>query len=310
MATEPLLGSFITSVVDRVVNGLIHIYYQANDGSLMTVPHDDKKKPTAALPIDQDVAKLYSPLGSIFAIARDTDIPEARVYAQNPSDMVIQKIPTYEVIVGAAVDTKFSAAYDGNSVYIQFQKTGFENEIFERNVKNGTEGSVCRDVLRGTNITTVETSIRPRIQLNSGLLQQRAQDPSTGGVGICRYMVYTGTDGYLWFNWIDHPDGPEIERVESLKPNEMWLNTPVALAPVVDILAIYFLNKSGQISRVDRGDYGWGNPKVVGKPSIKPHPGTNLAAAKDTTQGEREVWVSYQREDGVITGFHDTVQGG
>jgi len=36
--------------------------------------------------------------------------------------MVIEKIPRYEVIVNAAVDTKFSATYDGNSVYIQYQK--------------------------------------------------------------------------------------------------------------------------------------------------------------------------------------------
>jgi len=102
---------------------------------------------------------------------------------------------------------------------------------------------------------------------------------------------------------------PEIEQVQNLKPSEMWPNTPVALAPVIDILAIYFLNQSGQISRIDRGDYGWGNPKVVGEHSVKPHLGTNLAAAKDTTKGERVVWISYQGEDGVITGFHDTVDG-
>jgi hypothetical protein len=310
MATEPLLGTYITSVPDRAVNGPIYVYYQANDNSIMKVSHDDRKPPGFALPIDQNEAKPYSPLASIFAIARDTDIPEARVYAQNPSDVVIQKIPIFEDIgVSAAVGTKFSAAYDGNSVYIQFQKTGFDYQIFERNVKSGTSESVCGNVLTGTNITTVETSIRPAPMFprNSG---QRAQDPSTGGVGICRYMVYTGKDGYLWFNWIDHVGGPEIERVESLRPEQIWKNTPLALAPVIDILAIYFLNESGQISRVDRGDYGWGNPKVVAPHSIKPHRGTNLAAAKDMYKGDREVWVSYQREDGVISGFHDTVQGG
>jgi len=72
MATEPLLGTFITTVNDRDVDGRIHVYYQSKDGSLVREFHDDTERHVDVPPIDQNVAKLYSPLGSIFAIARGT----------------------------------------------------------------------------------------------------------------------------------------------------------------------------------------------------------------------------------------------
>lgn len=336
-AATPLDMTFISSVADRDDYDVIHVFYQDNKGYLVHEKHNDKnpnKPPTD----EQRALRLYSPLGSVFTLAQSSSTsPGLHVYAASDdligtmgtSFEILQLIPDDKPVAQAAAVSKLGAMYDGNSIFVCYQKAGAEwtNTIFEKKLVDNSEWAVCNNACAGANLSVYEPAIHesqgpsgapPKIGFAKSLRRRSPRamayklkarlselDADTEVDGTCRYMVYNGTDHGLWWVWIDAPGGPDIEKVQNIKPQDIKPNTPVAVICVLDLFAIYYINDKDNICRIFRGDYGWGVPKLV--EGVKPRKGTNLAVSRDLSQGERVVWLSYQGEDGAITGKHDFI---
>jgi len=315
----PLAETFISSVADRDKLDVIHVFYQNELGNLVHEKHTDKTPGNFAPELGATM-RMRSPLGSVYTLAQSSPTPGIQVYAASPdlNDTpsvfeIFQKLPDYKPVTQACSDpeSKFGAMYDGNSIYVLYQKAGEENKnkIFEKKLKTGDEKAVVNNALSGTNLSVYEPAIHP------GSLSPREmayklkgqQRPDTDPDGTCRYMVYNGTDNHLWWVWIDYPGGPDIEKVQNIQTDEIKRNSPVAIVSLLEFFALYYIDNNNNICRILRGDYGWGAPKLVEGLTVTPRTGTKLAVSRDIKQGERVVWLSYQGKDNAITGFHDTI---
>lgn len=136
-----------------------------------------------------------------------------------------------------------------------------------------------------------------------------------------RWTVYHGNDSHLWLAQTWDVDNPCTEpytwtaQITSVAPNDIFTGSPLAVVEVDRRVAVYYLNRQGQIYRTIQTWGDWDQPVEI-RHSDECHPrrGTNLSAVVDLDPlpgnffpWGQSVTISYQDSHGKIAFCQDYI---